>query len=95
MSIVRNVHDQCGIEAWRRVAKRFGGKTRGRPVYLTRRCTAPVNVKRLTDVPSSVEKLEQDIRQLGADYGERMSDSLMTGIIQEMMPPGVAEFMVQ
>ena len=24
LSIVRNVHDQCGTEAWRRIAKRFG-----------------------------------------------------------------------
>jgi hypothetical protein len=54
--LVKNVPDLCGAEAWRKLAKRFGGRTRGKRVVLTRRCVNPPKVKKLSEAPGMIEK---------------------------------------
>ena len=40
--LVRNVTELNGGEAWRRLCKRFGGRTTGKRVHLTRKCVNPL-----------------------------------------------------
>ena len=93
--LVKNVPDLCGAEAWRKLAKRFGGRTRGKRVVLTRRCVNPPKVKKLSEAPGMIEKWESDMRRLKTDYNEELSDGLKCGILLEMVPNHVAEFMTQ
>ena len=93
--IVRNVAGTCGAEAWRKLCKRFGAKTRGRKVVLLRKCVNPPRIKKLTDAPAFIEKWENDVRRLRADYQEGLSDGVKCGILLEMVPSNVTEFMTQ
>ena len=93
--LVKNVSDQCGSEAWRKLCKRYGGKTKGKRVVLTRRCVNPPKVKKLSDTPGMVEKWEADMRRLEAEYGEKLSDGLKCGILLEMVPIQIGEFITQ
>ena len=56
--LVRNAPELNGAEAWRRLCKRYGGKTTGKRVHLTRRCVNPPKVKKLAEALSMVEKWE-------------------------------------
>ena len=49
--IVKNVNDQCGAEAWRRLCKRYGSKTKGKRVCLTRKCVSPPRLRSLRKLP--------------------------------------------
>ena len=93
--LVKNVTDQCGAEAWRKICKRFGSKTKGKRVLLTRRCVSPPKVKKLAEAPGMIEKWEADVRRLQVEYQERLTDGLKSGILLEMVPPQVTEFMTQ
>lgn len=93
--LVRNVSDLNGGEAWRRLCKRFGGRTTGKRVHLTRKCVNPPRVKKLSEAMSMVEKWESNMRRLTTDYKETMSDGLKAGILLEMMPSAVTEIMTQ
>ena len=93
--LVKNVSNLCGLEAWRKLAKRFGGNTRGKRVVLTRRCVNPAKVKKLPETPGMIEKWEADIRRLKAEYDEELSDGLKCGILLEIVPNQVTEFMTQ
>ena len=93
--IVRNVPDTCGAEAWRKLCKRFGAKTRGRKVVLLRKCVNPAKIKKLSEAPAIIEKWESDIRRLQADYQETLSDGVKCGILLEMVPANITEFMTQ
>ena len=93
--LVKNVQDRCGAEAWRKLTRRFGGKTKGKRVVLTRRCVNPSKVKKLAEAPGMIERWEHDVRRLQADYQENLSDGLKCGILLEMVPNEVTEFMTQ
>lgn len=93
--LVRNAPELNGAEAWRRLCKRYGGKTTGKRVHLTRRCVNPPKVKKLAEALSMVEKWESCVRRLSVDYKETMSDGLKSGILLEMMPGEVTEIMMQ
>ena len=54
--IVRNVPGGLGAEAWRRLCRRFGAKTRGKKVVLLRRCVTPPKVKQLGEAPGLMEE---------------------------------------
>lgn len=93
--IVRNVPEEHGAEAWRKLCKRFGAKTRGRKVVLLRRCVNPAKIKKLSEAPALIEKWESDVRRLSADYKEQLSDGVMCGILLEMVPSNITEFLTQ
>ena len=93
--IVRNVPGGLGAEAWRRLCRRFGAKTRGKKVVLLRRCVNPPKVKQLGEAPGLIEKWEGDVQRLSADFKESLSDGVKCGVLLEMMPPAVTEFLTQ
>ena len=62
---------------------------------MIRRCTQPGRVKRVADIPAALEKWEQDLQQLSREYDEKISEGLMTGILLDMVPAAVTDFMTQ
>ena len=52
-------------------------------------------MKKLSDTPGMVEKWEADMRRLEAEYGEKLSDGLKCGILLEMVPIQIGEFITQ
>lgn len=51
--IAKNTPQHNGAEAWGRSCKRFGGRTIGKRLNLTRRCVNPKKVKKLSETMSS------------------------------------------
>ena len=86
--IVRNVPGGLGAEAWRRLCRRFGAKTRGKNVVLLRRCVNP-------EAPGLVGKWEGDVQRLSADIEECLFDGVKCGVLLEMMPLAVTQFLTQ
>ena len=86
---------QNGGEAWRKLCRRFSGKTRGKRLHLIRKCENPTRAKKLNEVTGIVEKWEMNIRRLEADFKEVFSNGLESGILVEMMPSDVAEYLSQ
>ena len=93
MNIVRNVDGENGMEAWRRICKRFGPKTKGKRLYLTRACVNPKKCVKLTDTLSAIEKWERDVRRLASDYKEELSDGLKAAILLELAPSEITDFL--
>ena len=48
--VVKNVAGQNGGEAWRKLCRRFTGKTGGKRLHLIRKCENPTRVKKLNEV---------------------------------------------
>ena len=76
---VKNVAGQNGGEAWKKLCRRFSGKTRGKRLHLIRRCVNPMRVKKLNEVTGMVERWEMNIRRLEADFKEVFSNGLTSG----------------
>ena len=93
--VVKNVEGQNGAEAFRRLCRRFSGRTRGKRLHLIRRSVNPARVKKLSDVMGSIERWETNLRRLHADFREELSNGLRTGILLEMMPGDVSEHLSQ
>jgi hypothetical protein len=93
--IVKNVSDQNGAEAYRRLCRRFLGKTRGKRLHLLRKGVNPPKVKKLSEVLGSIEKWEIHVQRLKADFKEELSDGLKVGILLEMIPPDVSDHLAQ
>ncbi len=55
--VVKNVADQNGVEAWRRLRRRFSGKTRGKRLHMIRKSVNPAKIKKLTDVMGMLGKM--------------------------------------
>ena len=93
--VVKNVPDQNGAEAYRKLCRRFLGKTRGKRLHLIRKGVNPPKIKKLSEVMGAIEKWEINVRRLQTDFKEEMSNGLKTGILLEMLPVDVAEHMAQ
>ena len=93
--VVKNVENHNGVEAFRRLCRRFSGRTRGKRLQMIRRSVNPTKVKKLGDVMGMIEKWENNLRRLQADFKEELSNGLRTGILLEMMPGDVAEHLSQ
>ena len=98
LDIVRNVNEECGSEAWRKLCLRFGRKSMGKRVALTRRVVNPSKVKKIENLYGAVERWESDITRLIKDYqkdGETlMPNGLKCGILLEMVPSALSEKIV-
>ena len=93
--IVKNVGGQNGVEAWRRLRRRFYGKTRGKRLHMIRKSVNPAKIKKMTDVLGMIERRAINVRQLSVDFKEELSNGLKTGILLEMMPGDLAEHLSQ
>jgi hypothetical protein len=93
--IVKNVSDQNGAEAYRRLCRRFLGKTRGKRLHLLRKGVNPPKVKKLSELLGSIEKWEIHVQRLKTDFKEELSDGLKVGILLEMLPSDVSDHLAQ
>ena len=93
--IVRNVGEQNGAEVWRKLCKRYHGKTFGKKLHMTRKVVNPGKIKKLSEATNAVEKWEGDLTRLKRDFGIDIEDDLKTAVMLEMMPQTITEIMVQ
>ena len=93
--VVKNVGNQNGGEAWRKLCRRFSGKTRGKRLHMIRKSVNPPKIKKLSEVMGMIEKWEICVRRLLVDFKEELSHGLKIGILLEMMPGDVAEHLSQ
>ena len=93
--VVKNVAGQNGGEALRKLCPRFTGRTGGKRLHLICKCVNPTRVKKLNEVTGMVEKWKMNIRRLKADFKEVFSNGRKSGILVEMMPSDVAEYLGQ
>ena len=94
-NVVKHLSGHCRSEAWRKLMKRWGGRTRGNKVALVIKCLSPHVVKKLAEVPAAVERWELDIRSLAADHGANLEDDMKVAAIFQLVPTSLAEYLGQ
>lgn len=92
-NLVKDVEGTNGVEAWRKLTRRLSGRTRGKRLHLTRLCVNPPPIKKVTDVLAHLEKWELNVRRLANEYNETLSGGLKMGILSEMMPSDMADYL--
>lgn len=95
VDIIRNVPNTCGAEAWRRLCRRFCGRTAGREVHTVRQVVAPGKIKKIDDTRSSIEKWGHTVNRLSGDFDINLPEQLRVGIIIEMMPSAISDLATQ
>ena len=89
--LIKGVPNQNGAEAWRLLVGRFDAKTIGKEILLARRCVNPPKVKTAKDLPSAIDKWEDDQRRMKVEYTEELGDGLKRAILIEMLPSSLTE----
>ena len=89
--LVKNVSEQNGIEARRRLCNRFDALTLGKRVHLIRKSVYPPKIKNLREAMGMIERWEDSTRRLQAEYDEHISDGLKMRILLEIVRPNITE----
>ena len=63
-TVVSNVADMNGLEAWRKLCLRFDARTYGKKMLLMRQYVSPPKIKDLRVVAAEIERWEERTRQL-------------------------------
>ena len=66
--VVRNVPDENGAEAWRRLCNRYDSRTMGKRIHLTRKCISPPRINDLKTASLLIQRWEDSIRRLSGEY---------------------------
>ena len=92
--VVRNVLNENGAEAWRRLGARFDAKTFGKRIQLTRKCINPPRIKNLRDATAMIERWEDSVRRLKAEYQQDLEPGLKQAVLIEMVPSSLTETLI-
>jgi len=95
LQVVRSVEDMEGMEAWRKVFRKYSPKTMARAVRLVGQVTNPPKVVVLGKAESELDRWEELVRTLKKDFNEEFSDTVKVGIVTAMMPASVQELVYQ
>ena len=85
LDIVKNCPRGNGLEAWRRLTRRFDPQTVGRKRALLGKILAP-GVSKMSDLSASIEQWEERVRQYQDRSRESLSEDVRAGILIEMAP---------
>ena len=89
--VVRNVPDENGAEAWRRLCNRYNSRTMGKRIHLTRKCISPPRIKDLKTATLLIQRWEDSIRRLSGEYEHTVDKHLKQAVLIEMLPPNMTE----
>ena len=85
LDIVQNTTRGAGLEAWRKLVRRFDLQTVGRKRTLMSRITNPGTVK-VHELSRAIEQWEERVRSHQSRAREKMSDDVRSGILTETCP---------
>ena len=85
LDIVQNTTRGAGLEAWRKLVRRFDPQTVGRKRTLLSRIINPGTVK-VHELSRVIEQWEERIRSYQSRAREKNSDDVRSGILTEMCP---------
>ena len=83
--IVQNTTRGAGLEAWRKLVRRFDPQTVGRKRTLLSRIINPGTVK-VHELSRAIEQWEERVRSYQSRPREKISDDVRSGILTEMGP---------
>ena len=89
--VVRNVPEDNGVEAWRRLCSRYDAKTMGKRIHLTRKCISPPRIKELKQANLLIQRWEDSLRRLSSEYRHDVEKHLKQAVLIEMLPPNLTE----
>lgn len=92
LQVLRTVEDMKGLTAWSKLYRKFNPRTLARAIRLVGEVTNPSKVKDIKDAESSLDKWEEMVKLLEKDFGEMFSETVRLGIVAQMMPLSVQEF---
>ena len=92
LSVIKGVPDMEGIEAWRRLRRKYNPRTMARGVRMLCEVTNPSKVTSLNDVEMEINKWEEKVRALRAQFGEELTNGMKIAILTNMMPHVLQDF---
>ena len=85
LDIVQNTTRGAGLEAWRKLVRRFDPQTVGRKRTLQSRIINPGTVK-VHELSRAIEQWEERVRWYQSRAREKISEDVRSGILTEMCP---------
>ena len=93
--LVKNVTEGNGAAAWKKLVKRYDGKSMGKQVHLLRKAVNLGRTKKLSGLLSAINDWEHVVLRLSQEYDVNIENELKIGILLELLPVDVTEIMVQ
>ena len=86
LEIVRNTSMENGLEAWRKLHKRYNPSNPTRALQLLREAIHPQQPKGLEEVEGCIDRWETTLRRLERDFKETLSDKLKIAVALNFCP---------
>ena len=84
-----------GVEAWRKLTKRYSPTTPMRGMQLMMATINPGKAKRTEDISGFIDKWETKVLALSRDFKETLSEKMRAAILISMLPPELQNTLVQ
>ena len=84
-----------GLEAWRKLSKRYSPTTPMRGMQLMMAAVSPGRAKKLEEIAGHIDRWEAKVLALSRDFEEKLSDKMRAAILVSMLPPGLQQTLVQ
>ena len=93
LTIIKNVADRNGLEAWRRLSNRFDPRTEGRTVNMLMQVLQPPMCK-LPDLSAGIEQWEETVRKYEDRDKEKLPDKIRRGLLIQMCPQSLRDHLL-
>ena len=84
-----------GLEAWRKLSKRYSPTTPMRGMQLMMATINPGKAKKLEEVATHIDKWEAKVLALSRDFNEKLSDKMRSAILISMLPSDLQHALIQ
>ena len=84
-----------GLEAWRKLSKRYSPTTPMRGMQLMMAAINPGKAKKLEEVAAHIDKWEAKVLALSRDFSEKLSDKMKAAILISMLPSDLQHALIQ
>jgi len=84
-----------GLEAWRKLSKRYSPTTPMRGMQLMMAAINPGKAKRLEEVATHIDRWEAKVLALSRDFNEKLSEKMRAAILISMLPPDLQHALIQ
>ena len=81
--------------AWHKICRKYMPRSLARAVRLMGQVTNPPKIKEIQNVEQSLDKWEQLVKTLHADFNEEFKPLMKLGIVTTMVPATVQELIYQ
>ena len=93
--VVKNVPDENGAEAWRRLCNRYDSRTKGKAdSFLSRKCISPPRIRDLKAATLLVQRWGGSLWRLSGECDHIVDKHLRQAVLIEMLPPNLIETLV-